>query len=118
MQDIPISTKAVIKAKTKSLKNLSIKPFFGTSPALEYQKKSLASIKINLNHLGNNQYMSIMTLKSGLQRFKIKNLVFTRNIESIYNDAKAIVIVDAVDVDNTSLEIYPITSETSEKILY
>ncbi|MCK5882007.1 MAG: hypothetical protein KAG18_09030, partial [Sinobacterium sp.] len=122
MENIPNSVKAVIRAKNRALNNISAEPYLGSSPKIELsfiegQNKG-KSEWAELNHLGNNQYMNTVSISSGFQQFHVAHLKFTKRIDAIYHGKKAIIIIDAIDKENPTFEIYPVALEKPEYFLY
>lgn len=120
MNDIPDSTKAVIRAKHKALEDMSVIPNLGDRPEIElnYAHNKKQSETLLLTHLGNNQYMNTVSIKSGFQNFHIGALKFTKRIDSMYHGKKAVIIINAIDISNPIFEVYPVTLEKPEVFLY
>ena len=120
MDNIPESTKAVIKAKHRALENLEATPYLGDKPQIElrYLKQDETKQVVNLKHLGNNQYINTLTIASGFQQFHIGELKFTKRIDKVFHGKKAIIIIDAIDVNNPTFEVYPVTLEKIDYFSY
>lgn len=122
LNNIPEASKAVIRAKYKALENLQAAPKLGDHPEIQLSylhEQNKATTEVNtLNHLGNNQYMTILTIESGFQHFHIGALKFTKRIDNIFNGKKAVVIIDAIDFDNPVFEVYPVSTERPDHFIY
>ena len=122
LNDIPEASKAVIRAKYKALENLQAIPKLGAKPEIQLsylndQNKGITAAN-TLNHLGNNQYMNTLTIESGFQHFHIGALKFTKRIDSIFDGKKAIVIIDATDLNNPIFEVYPVSIDKPDHFIY
>jgi hypothetical protein len=115
MQSIPLATKAVIKAKSKALENPDAKPLWGSSPEIElqYLDSEQDTVKTQLSHLGNNQYMNTVTVRSGMQIVQLGELTFSQQIAPMFNGKKAVLLIDAVDSNNPIFNLYPVVKQTN-----
>jgi len=124
MQNIPVSTKALIRAKQRALKPMQSPPHLGLKPDItlvqsenpEFDEKP--PITTTLKHLGNHQYIKTITIESGYQHFHIGSLKFTKRIDAIFNNKKAVIIIDARDIEKPKFEIHPVALEQPSYFTY
>ncbi len=115
MNNIPESSKAVIRAQTRALEAQIEHPNLGNSTNLELTfGEDKAPAIAQLNHIGNHQYLVTITIESGYQQFHIGAMKFTKRIDEMYHNKQAVIILDAKDLEKPIFEVHPVTLEKPE----
>jgi chromosome segregation ATPase len=106
---LPSDLRAIVNAKIRALSPTTAEPTLGYLAELQLKNDAQQS-PVSLGYfqyLGNQQYMHTFVLREGFHEFIIGSLKYSKHVSKMYDNSKAILIVNALDLQQPVFELYP-----------